>query len=343
MAPFPRRTAIALDRLGVVVRRTDAIIDRPGVVLARTGATLIRASAALRRTGAVFDRPSVARARTGADPGRPDARAGFQTAAFEQVGSVVEQVGAVVDRSKPAFEHLRSPRDALRAGAVHRRRRPSPTDLAPAPRRPLYEGFMNHFRVIAAAALLSACSQREELRPPEPRPEAAAATSIQRGTSAMTFHSFSAAPLGLTEPVSLSKYKGEVLLVANTAAHCGYTPQYKPLGEVDRKYRARGFRVLGFVSDDFGHQAGTVEEVKACSLENRAQFDQFSEVHVKKGPDQHPLFAWLTSQPGLDGDVRWNFAKWLIGRNGEVIARWGSDAEPDGPEITQAIEAALAK
>ena len=157
----------------------------------------------------------------------------------------------------------------------------------------------------------------------------------------MSFHSFSAAPLGLTEPVSLSKYKGEVILVANTAAHCGYTPQYKPLGEVDRKYRAKGFRVLGFVSDDFGHQAGTMDEVKACSLDNRAEFDQFSEMHVKKGPGQNPLFAWLTSQPGLDGDVKWNFNKFLIGKNGELLARWSSDAAPDGPEITGAIEAAL--
>jgi glutathione peroxidase len=200
--------------------------------------------------------------------------------------------------------------------------------------------------VLAAAILLSACSQREELRPPEPHREVAAADTPSHpagGATAMTFHSFSVAPLGLTEPVSLSRYKGEVILVANTAAHCGYTPQYKPLGEVDRRYRARGFRVLGFVSDDFGHQAGSVDEIKACSLDNRAEFDQFSQLHVKKGPEQHPLFAWLTSQPGLDGDVKWNFAKWLIGKNGEVIARWGSDAAPDGPEITAAIEGALAE
>jgi len=159
----------------------------------------------------------------------------------------------------------------------------------------------------------------------------------------MTFEAFSAAPLGLTEPVSLAKYKGQVLLVANTAAHCGYTPQYKPLGEVDRKYKAKGFAVLGFVSDEFGHQAGTVSEIQACSLDNHATFDQFAEMHVKKGPEQHPLFAWLTSQPGKEGDVSWNFNKWLIGRDGQLIARWPSKVEPDGPEVTAAIEAALAK
>ena len=159
----------------------------------------------------------------------------------------------------------------------------------------------------------------------------------------MTFHSFSAAPLGLIEPVSLARYQGKVLLVANTAAHCGYTPQYTPLGEVDRKYKDKGFAVLGFVSDDFGHQAGTVEEVKACSLDHRATFDQFAQMHVKKGPEQNPLFAWLTSQPGLGGDVTWNFNKWLIGKDGALLGRWSSDATPDGPEITAAIEAALAK
>jgi glutathione peroxidase len=159
----------------------------------------------------------------------------------------------------------------------------------------------------------------------------------------MTFYSFSAAPLGLTEPLPLSKYQGKVLLVANTAAHCGYTPQYKPLGEVHRKYEDRGFAVLGFVSDDFGHQAGTVEEIEACSLDNKADFDQFSEMHVKQGADQHPLFAWLTSQPGFPGDVKWNFNKWLIGKKGEVLGRWLSKEAPDGPEISAAIEAALAK
>jgi glutathione peroxidase len=159
----------------------------------------------------------------------------------------------------------------------------------------------------------------------------------------MTFHSFSAAPLGSTEPVSLSRYQGKVLLVANTAAHCGYTPQYTPLGEVDRKYKDRGFAVVGFVSDDFGHQAGSVEELKACSLAHKATFDQFSEVHVKQGPEQHPLFAWLTSQPGFAGDVKWNFAKWLIGKKGEVLGRWPSNVAPDGPEITAAVEAALAR
>jgi glutathione peroxidase len=205
--------------------------------------------------------------------------------------------------------------------------------------------------VVSTIFLAAACTQSEEPRVPAP---AASPPSPPAGETkppapapapeakTMTFHSFSAAPLGLLEPVSLAKYQGKVLLVANTAAHCGYTPQYTPLGEVDRKFKDKGFAVLGFVSNDFGHQGGTTEEVKACSIAHRAGFDQFAESHVKKGPEQTPLFVWLTSQPGLTDDVTWNFNKWLIGKNGALLGRWSSDATPDGPEITAAIEAALA-
>jgi glutathione peroxidase len=195
--------------------------------------------------------------------------------------------------------------------------------------------------ILAAVLLSAACSQKDEPSAKAPAPEKPGAPSATEAKT-MTFYSFSAAPLGLAEPVSLGKYQGKVLLVANTAAHCGYTPQYTPLGDVERKYKDRGLSVVGFLSDDFGHQAGTVDEVKACSLEHRATFDQFSEMHAKKGADQHPLFVWLTSQPGFEGDVKWNFHKWLIGRHGEILGRWPSAIAPDGPEITAAIEAALA-
>lgn len=158
-----------------------------------------------------------------------------------------------------------------------------------------------------------------------------------------SFHSFSAVPLGQSEAVPLSRYKGQVLLVVNTAAHCGYTPQYGPLGELERQYAGRGFLVLGFVSDDFGRQAGTVAELQACSREHRATFAQFAEVRIKKGPEQHPLFQWLTTQPGFIGEVAWNFNKFLIGRNGELLGRFSSDVAPQSPQITTAIDAALAK
>src|SRR5271170_680515 len=138
--------------------------------------------------------------------------------------------------------------------------------------------------VMTTIFLAAACTQREEARGPAveaARGESRPPASSPEGKT-MTFHSFSAAPLGLIEPAPLARYQGKVLLVANTAAHCGYTPQYTPLGEVDRKYKDKGFAVLGFVSNDFGHQGGTTEEVKACSLDHRATFDQFAESHVKK-------------------------------------------------------------
>jgi len=200
---------------------------------------------------------------------------------------------------------------------------------------------------LATILLAAACSQREDPRGPAAETARSAAQLPAPGTTpegkTMTFHSFSAAPLGLAEPVSLSRYQGKVLLVANTASHCGLTPQYTPLGELDRRYKDKGFAVVGFVSDDFGHQAGSVDEVKSCSLEHHATFDQYAEMHVKKGPEQHPLFAWLTSQPGLTADVPWNFGKWLIGKHGELIARFSPEVAPDAPEVTAAIEAALAK
>ena len=206
---------------------------------------------------------------------------------------------------------------------------------------------MRRSLVLATIFLAAACSRREDPQGPAPETARAASKLPAPGTNpegkTMTFHSFSAAPLGLTEAVPLTRYQGKVLLVANTASHCGYTPQYTPLGEVDRKYKDKGFAVVGFVSDDFGHQAGSVDEVKACSLEHRATFDQFAEMHVKNGPEQNPLFTWLTSQPGLTGDVKWNFNKWLIGKKGELLARWSSDVAPDSAEVTAAIETALAK
>jgi glutathione peroxidase len=187
--------------------------------------------------------------------------------------------------------------------------------------------------LLVTILLAASCSKAQDAAPAPPNPEG----------KTMNFYAFSAAPLGLAEPVSLAKYQGKVLLVVNTAAHCGYTPQYTPLGEVDRKYKDRGFAVVGFVSDDFGHQAGTVDEIKACSLDHHAAFDQFAEMHVKSGPDQHALFAWLTSQPGLPGEVKWNFNKFLVGKKGELVARWPSAVAPDSPEVTAAIESALAK
>jgi glutathione peroxidase len=199
-------------------------------------------------------------------------------------------------------------------------------------------------RLLLALPLLSlltlpACADREP-----PKPGAAAAASTPSTAADMrTLSDFSAVPFKATESKSLAAYKGDVVLIVNIAANCGYTPQMGPLGELDQKYSARHFRVVGFLSDDFGRQGGTTEEVTSCSLKYKADFDQYAHTRVKKGPEQHPLFAWLTSQPGLNADVSWNFNKWLIGRDGRLIARWASDVEPSSSEVAKTIEAALEK
>ncbi len=144
---------------------------------------------------------------------------------------------------------------------------------------------------------------------------------------------------------SLKAYQGKVILLVNVASQCGYTRQYKPLEAVYRKYKDRGLVVVGVPSNDFGGQEpGTPEEIKQfCTSKFDVTFPLMEKVKVKPGPDQHPLYAALTRQgAAFPGDVKWNFTKFLIGRDGKVLARFQSADEPDSPAVIQAIEAALA-
>lgn len=143
---------------------------------------------------------------------------------------------------------------------------------------------------------------------------------------------------------SLKAYKGQVLLIVNVASKCGYTPQYKSLETTYRKYKDQGFAVLGFPCNQFGGQEpGTNEEIKSfCSSKYDVTFPLFDKLNVK-GAEQHPLYAALSGKDSpYPGDVKWNFGKFLVGRDGKIIKRWDSKAAPDGDEITKAIEAALA-
>lgn len=149
--------------------------------------------------------------------------------------------------------------------------------------------------------------------------------------------------IDITEPVSLCQYRGDVMFIVNTASQCGFTPQYKELQATELKYKAQGLHVLGFLSNDFGMQAGTDEEIKACNDAYKVTFEQFAIIKVKKGEGQHPLFTWLTSKPGFDSDVTWNFNKWLVGRDGTLVARWTNETVPNDPAIVAAIEAEIAK
>ena len=142
---------------------------------------------------------------------------------------------------------------------------------------------------------------------------------------------------------SLKEYDGKVLLIVNVASRCGYTPQYKSLEATYRKYKGQGLVVLGFPCNDFGAQEpGTNEEIQQfCSSQYDVTFPLFDKVHVK-GTAQHPLYAALSGKDSpFPGDVKWNFGKFLVGRDGKILKRFDSGARPDSKEVTEAIEAAL--
>ncbi|HVF11221.1 MAG TPA: glutathione peroxidase [Abditibacteriaceae bacterium] len=147
--------------------------------------------------------------------------------------------------------------------------------------------------------------------------------------------------------VDLTKYKGQVVLMVNTASRCGLTPQYKGLQELHKKYAEQGLSILGFPANDFGQQEpGSNEEIgEFCRKNYGVEFDMFSKIAVK-GPEQHALYKYLTSEetnPNFAGEVAWNFEKFLINRDGQIIARFRSKVAPDSEEMTTAIEAELAK
>lgn len=147
--------------------------------------------------------------------------------------------------------------------------------------------------------------------------------------------------------VNLGKYKGNVLLIVNTASRCGYTPQYEALQAIFERYRDRGFYVLGFPANNFmGQEPGTDKEIKEfCTLKYNVTFPMFSKISVT-GSDQHPLYRFLTNKktnPEFGGDISWNFNKFLISRDGKIVARFGSKDKPDDPAVVAAIENALAE
>jgi len=143
---------------------------------------------------------------------------------------------------------------------------------------------------------------------------------------------------------SLKAYQSKVLLVVNVASQCGFTPQYKALEAIHRKYKDQRFTVLGFPCNDFGAQEpGAPEEIKRfCSEKYDVTFPLFAKLHVK-GNEQHPLYAALTGKESpFPGDIKWNFGKFLIGREGKILKRFEPQTRPDAPEVIEAIEAALA-
>ena len=149
------------------------------------------------------------------------------------------------------------------------------------------------------------------------------------------------------QDVSLAQYKGKVLLIVNVASKCGFTGQYAGLESLYSLYKDRGLVILGFPANDFlSQEPGTDQEIRTfCTVRYGVTFPLFSKIHVK-GSKCHPLYQHLTSQktnPRFGGDISWNFNKFLIGRDGAILARFGSRTKPDDKDLVEAVEKALAE
>ena len=163
--------------------------------------------------------------------------------------------------------------------------------------------------------------------------------------AASSVHEFTLNAINGT-PTPLASYKGKVMLIVNVASQCGYTYQYEGLQALYLKYKDRGLVVAGFPANNFGGQEpGTNVEIGAfCKAKFGVTFPMFSKISVA-GKDKAPLYQFLTDKaanPKTGGEIPWNFTKYLVDRNGKVLARFDSAVEPDSTEIISAIEAALA-
>ncbi|MGC2197340.1 MAG: glutathione peroxidase [Terriglobales bacterium] len=149
------------------------------------------------------------------------------------------------------------------------------------------------------------------------------------------------------QPASFGAYKGRVLMVVNVASRFGYTPQYSALESVYEKYKDRGLVIVGVPANNFGAQEpGTNQEIKTfCTRKYNVQFPMMAKVSVK-GSDTTPLYQYLTDptlHPNTGGEIKWNFTKFLVDRNGNIIARFEPEVTPDSAQVVAAIEKALSK
>ncbi len=171
-------------------------------------------------------------------------------------------------------------------------------------------------------------------------------SSKSNGSNKKSIYEYSATNIeGKDE--SLGKYKGDVLLIVNTASQCGYTKQYEGLQAVYDKYKDKGFKVLGFPANNFGGQEpGTNEEIKDfCTTKFKVTFPMFAKISVK-GEDSHPLYKFLTDKElngEFGGDISWNFNKFLTNKKGEIVARFSSKDAPESEAVISAIEKYLAE
>ncbi len=189
---------------------------------------------------------------------------------------------------------------------------------------------------LAALGALPAAHTQEASAAPTAPPHPTKSPAKQE--SAMSLHDLSVKTIDL-QPQSLGAYKGKVLLIVNTASQCGNTPQYAGLEKLYEEYRSKGFSILGFPSNDFGRQEpGTEDEIKKfCSLTYKVTFPMFQKV-ATRGADQSPVYKFLTSK---NPEPRWNFFKYLVGKDGQVKRAFDAKVLPDDKELRAAIDAAL--
>lgn len=203
---------------------------------------------------------------------------------------------------------------------------------------------MRRIYLLPLAAVALVVGARTLRNAPRESAPAKAATSAKT-KKPMSFLDFKTESLE-GKPVDLAQYKGRVLLVVNTASKCGYTPQYAGLQKLYTDYQPKGLTIIGFPANNFGGQEpGTNEEIgQFCKRNYGVSFPIMTKSSVK-GADQSPIFAFLTKEanPELTGDIGWNFEKFLISRDGKLVARFKSNVTPDSPDLKKAIDAELAK
>jgi len=167
----------------------------------------------------------------------------------------------------------------------------------------------------------------------------AASPQSPSGAAVFSFYSLKTSSLD-GKPADLGIYRGRVTLVVNVASKCGYTPQYEGLEKLNRELAPKGFAVLGFPSNDFGGQEpGSAEEIaQFCKLTYDVTFPMFSKLVTRPGPDQSPIYKFLGTSGHLPA---WNFSKYVIGKDGKILAFFPSEVTPESPELRRAIAKAL--
>ena len=197
-------------------------------------------------------------------------------------------------------------------------------------------------RMLLALALLAACSKSEPAKAKQPEAPSQPSTTVDKDQDPMWNASIKTLR---GKPMTLADHKGKALLLVNVASECGLTPQYKQLEELQKKYEAKGFTVIGFPCNQFGGQEpGSAEEIeKFCSANYGITFPITEKIEVN-GDKRHDIYKSLTQvadASGHTGDIRWNFEKFVVSADGSKVTRFSPKTTPDDPSVVAAIEAAL--